>query len=207
MGRPRLHDDLTAEALLDAGETLVAAGGPDALSVRAVADLAGTTTRAVYSVFGSKEGLLVALGSRAFSSLGRRVAAMPRTRDPAADLVSAGVGCFRPWALEHPALFRLAFQRSEVTPELAERFRPARMQAYAGLVELVSRAYGLLGGSNDPNVRNGAIMFHAMCEGLTLLELRGVIPPDRGERLWREALVALVSGMQTQSSPGHAGPA
>ena len=54
MGRPREHDEHTRVALLAAAEQLVAEGGPTQLSVRAVADAAGTSTRAVYSLFGSK---------------------------------------------------------------------------------------------------------------------------------------------------------
>ena len=53
MGRPKEHDEATGVALLDAAERLVATGGVGALSVRAVAEAVGTTTRAIYSVFGS----------------------------------------------------------------------------------------------------------------------------------------------------------
>jgi len=207
MGRPRLHDEQTAEALLDAAEAIVAAGGPDALSVRRVAEQASTTTRAVYSLFESKEGLLVALGNRAFEILGSWIADLRRTEDPAADLVNAAVSTFRRWALEHPALFRIAFERNEIPPQLAERFRPTQLKALADLVEIVSRALGLQGGLTNPEVREATMKFDAMCEGLALLELRGVLPPDRAEQIWREALAALVSGMQMQrprGRPGHA---
>jgi len=198
MGRPRVHDEGTAEALLDAAERIVAADGPDALSVRRVADEAGTTTRAVYSLFESKEGLLVALGNRAFEMLGSWVNRYPRTDDPAADVVNAIVDNFRRWALEHPALFRIAFQRTgELPPQLTERFRPARLKALADLVEIVSRALGLQGGLTNPEVRDATITIDALCEGLALLELRDGLPPDRAEDIWREAFVALISGMQT----------
>ena len=53
MGRPREHDAGTAAALLDAAERIVESEGLAALSVRRVADEVGTTTRAVYSLFGS----------------------------------------------------------------------------------------------------------------------------------------------------------
>jgi len=56
MGRPREHDEATRAALLEAAERIVADRGPTALSVRAVAEAAGTSTRAVYSLFGSKDG-------------------------------------------------------------------------------------------------------------------------------------------------------
>lgn len=198
MGRPRLHDEQTAEALLDAAEAIVAAGGPDALSVRRVAEQANTTTRAVYSVFESKEGLLVALGNRAFETLGSWLAQMSWTDDPAADLVDAVVRNFRRWAIEHPALFRIAFQRNEIPPQLAERFRPTQLKALADLVEMVSRALGLQGGLANPEVREATTKFDAMCEGLASLELRGILPPDRAEEIWRDALAALLSGMQMQ---------
>ena len=70
MGRPREHNEATATALLEAAERTVQAAGLEALSVRGVADDVGTTTRAVYTLFGSKDGLLVALGTRAFAMLG-----------------------------------------------------------------------------------------------------------------------------------------
>lgn len=206
MGRPRRHGERTAEALLDAAEAIVAAGGPGALSVRRVAEHAGTTTRAVYSVFDSKEGMIVALGNRAFAILGSWVADIPRTDDPAADLVEAAVRGFRRWALEHPALFHIAFQRAEVGPELAERFRPTRLQALAGLIELVGRAMGVEGGLADRGVVvETAAQFHAMCEGLALLELRGSLPPDRSEQVWRHGIAALVAGTRMHAASGPVG--
>ena len=87
MCRPRRHDACTAKALLEAAERILQEGGVEALSVRGVAARIGTSTRAVYSVFGSKERLLVALGVRAFEMLGAGVAALPVTDDSAADLV------------------------------------------------------------------------------------------------------------------------
>ncbi len=198
MGRPRVHDEGTAEALLDAAERIVAADGPDALSVRRVADEAGTTTRAVYSLFESKEGLLVALGNRAFQMLGSRISRYRQTEDAAADLVNSVVDNFRPWALEHPALFRIAFQRTgELPPQLTQRFRPARLKALAALVEIASRALGLEGGLSNPEVRDATIKIDALCEGLALIELRDGLPPDRAEEIWREAFMALISGMQS----------
>src|SRR5687768_9453403 len=122
MGRPREHDEETRAALLAAAERLVAEGGPAALSVRAVADAAGTTTRAVYSLFGSKDGLLVAsLARNAFEFLFTELGKLEETDDPAADLVENGVLVFRRLVVDHPALYRIAFQRVvpglEASPE------------------------------------------------------------------------------------------
>ena len=61
----------TREALLAAARRLVVQDGTGAVTVRAVARNAGTTTPAVYALFGSKEGLLQALAERAYELLGR----------------------------------------------------------------------------------------------------------------------------------------
>src|SRR5215831_8927927 len=104
MGRPRRHDRDTARSLLDAAERIVEVDGVDGLTVRRVAEAGGTTTRAVYSVFGSKEGLLVALGRRAFHLLRDELDALPTTGDPAADLVEAGLLVWRRFVLGHSAM-------------------------------------------------------------------------------------------------------
>src|SRR5215213_11815837 len=104
MGRPREHDERTATALLDAAERLVTEAGLEALSVRRVADAVGTTTRAVYSLYGSKDHLVVALGVRAFDLLRAAIDSLPSTDDAADDLVAAGAVVFRGFALQHPAL-------------------------------------------------------------------------------------------------------
>src|SRR6516165_7728964 len=102
MGRPREHDETTREALLVAAEAIEEQGGTAALSVRAVADAIGTSTRAVYSTFGSKDGLLNALAQRSFELLRDSIGRLPETDDPTVDLVNAAVDVFRPMAIEHP---------------------------------------------------------------------------------------------------------
>lgn len=67
LGRPREYDERTASALLEAAERIVDEEGLDALSVRRVANAVEVTTRAVYSLFGSKDALVVALVFRRFA--------------------------------------------------------------------------------------------------------------------------------------------
>ena len=191
MGRPREHDERTAAALLDSAERLIETGGPEALSLRQIAHRALTTTRAVYGLFGSKEGLIVALGNRAFEILGAGIRALPITKDPVADLVDAGVLVFRRFALEHPSLFRIGIDA--LSKSLAERFRPTRLEALALLQQRVDRL-------SDKRRRGGhmssetTIAFHALCEGLAALELRGVLPAGHEERLWHHTFIALLTG-------------
>ena len=200
MGRPREHDEQTAVALLDAAERIVEEDGLDALSVRRVATAVGTTTRAVYSLFGSKDGLVVALGRRAFELLGTEIEALPATSDPAADLVEAGVVVFRSFAVDHPSLFEIGVQRVTTPPELSRQFDPTARAALEGLDGWVWRLddAGLLGGRS---VREARLEFHALCEGLAAIELRGLLPAGREEQTWRSALAALIAGFSHAPSP------
>jgi AcrR family transcriptional regulator len=199
VGRPREHDEHTASALLEAAEKVVESDGTDALSVRRVAEEVGTSTRAVYSLFGSKEGLLAALGNHAWELIGRGVAQLPVTDDPAEDLVSVGTEVFRDFAINHPSTFRIAVQRTVGPPGLADAFRPTRIEALNGLQARVERLADA-GRLDARPVSDAVRQFHALCEGLAALELRGVIPQHEGARTWHEALTALVIGF---ASPRH----
>jgi AcrR family transcriptional regulator len=195
MGRPRRHDQLTAAALLDAAERIVTDEGPDALTVRRVADAVGATTRSVYSTYGSKEALLAALGIRAFDMLGGVVRDLPVTDDPVADLVRAATDGFRGFALGHPGLFQLGIQQTWLPPEVSCTIIPAAVRALTSLRERLARLQrsGRLG---TRTVDEAAVAFHALCEGLAAVELRGFLPADQAEQVWADAFAALLRGWQ-----------
>lgn len=206
MGRRPEHDDDTRTALRAAAERLVADGGPAALSVRAVAAEAGTTTRAVYSLFGSKEGLVVdALAQSAFEFLADGVDKLVETDDPVADLVAVGVPVFRTLVLEHPALYRIAFQRIVPGLRAGPEVTAARALAHTRLHAKIQRVEdaGLLG---TKTVVEAAVEFNAMLEGLANAELRGstlpILSPGSEERTWRDALTTVVRGFAA-SAPGR----
>lgn len=199
MGRPKEHGEATRQALLDAAERIVESEDVDALTVRRVADEVGTTTRAVYSLFGSKEGLLVALAVRGFEILRANLDGQRLTGRTSRDVAVAGLA-FRTFALEHPALFRLGVQRDLPDPALAAEFGEAARAAFARLVARIDllREAGYL----RPNqVHQAATQYHALCEGLAAVELRGaLIGPGAGERIWRDALARLVAGFEATRS-------
>jgi AcrR family transcriptional regulator len=193
MGRKREHDESTRAALLAAAETLIERDGPNAASVRAVADAVGISTRAVYSVFGSKEGMLEALATRLFEMLSEAIDACPSTGDPIDDIVTASLDGFRRTALAHPSLYGLVFLR--VAPEL--RLGP-------GFDEVASGAFGRLeahlerlereGGLGRTSAIDAARSVHALTEGLASMELRGMLADTNAAAIWRGAVAALVRG-------------
>lgn len=193
MGRPREHDDHTAAALLAAAERTVQQSGPDALSVRQVAKDVGTTTRAVYSLFGSKAGLMAALAEHAFDLLLDGLAQLPITPVPEEDLVQAGL-VFRRFAVEHPSLFRIAFQSTPSDTLATPAVRSAADAALAALKGKIARLDGTGLTSSD----DATLLFHALCEGLARLELRGNFPVKIREQQWKEGVDALVRGLASQ---------
>lgn len=194
MGRPKEHNEETRLALLDAAERIVANEGPEALSVRAVADAVDVSTRAVYSTFGSKAAMLDALSQRAFEMLFSEISRLPFTEHPDHDLVEAAVRVFRPMAIGHPSLFRLALLRVVPDLEVGQDTRDTSARAFQLLTERFERleAAGLLVGQ-DP--RSAAITFNALCEGMATTELR---MNDRlgqdSEQVWRQAFTVLIAG-------------
>lgn len=200
MGRPKVHDDETRAALRAATERVVSEFGVGAFSVRGVAREVGTTTRAVYSLFGSKEGLLVdAMAQTAYAFLADGMDALGETDDPVEDLVAVGVPVFRALVLEHPAPYRIAFQRItpgfQAGPEVVE----ARERASARLTRRLERVAdtGLLG---QKGVVEARWEFQAMLEGLANWELRGSVfrsvAAGEEERIWREALLTVIRGFR-----------
>ena len=195
MGRPRIHDHETRERLLRAAERMVVEGGVESLSVRQLADATGTTTRAIYSVFGNKYGVVRALYREAMVVIEHGIAGQPLTDDPIEDLVKTGKSVFRRFSLDTPNTFRLVFEgrveREVLTPEdLAVGWTTFRK--LQSRVQRIADA-GLLDASAVGTV---TIQFHALCQGLASNELIGRLamfgdPPQ----VWDDALRALLRGM------------
>jgi AcrR family transcriptional regulator len=205
VGRPREHDETTREALLDAAEVLLA-DGPEQISTRAVANAVGTTTRAIYSLFGSKSGLIEAVAARGYRLLVELVSGVPRTDDPADDLVRVGVEGFRRFAVERPLLFRLTFERPAASITAVPEVMNAARASYEALAEWIHRAREVQLIHPDRSELEVAFTFHALCQGLASGELSREPPPvgssfwgnTRGmslEPVWRDALRALIHGL------------
>jgi AcrR family transcriptional regulator len=203
VGRPKEHDDTIRLALLDAAETLITEGGAAALSVRTVAESVNTSTRAVYSLFGSKAGLLEALAVRLFELLSAAVDRVERTQDPIADVVTASLEGFRRVALTHTSLYNLVFLRVVPDLELGAEFAAIATKTFAQLEVLVSRiTYSPM--VHDETSRDdttfattfAAQTIHALTEGLVGMELRGALgSPEHAERIWRDAITTLCRGI------------
>ena len=176
MGRPVKHDRATRNALLDAAEQLLADHGPEAVSVRAVAEAIDESTQAIYSVFGSKQALIEGLAARGFGYLADLVEAVPFTKRADKDLVGVG-HAFRTFAVGRPHLFRITFDR--VSPALLNDAEASRelQRSLAALVARIERAK-----LSQPSLEV-AFAFHSICHGLAANELSR-LPPPVGAGFW-----------------------
>lgn len=211
MARPKIHDESSVDPLLDAAADLLRRGGPEAVSIRAVAEGSGRSSRAVYALFGSKQALIDALAERGYLSLAERVDGLPATGDAVAELVAVGVDGFREFAVSDPELFRLTFE--QVSAEVLQQVR-VRAAAYRSFEALKTRVEALrdAGGVHpDRTVDSCVFAFHALCQGLAAGELSarpvpegpGFWPMMKGvdyRQIWARALEALVQGLARPSA-------
>lgn len=193
MPRPKIHDDQLRVRLLDRAGELLSAEGPHALNLRRLAADVGTSTTAVYTLFGGKPALLRALYREAFDRLGERLAAVPRTEDLTHDLLRLA-WAYRECALADPQLYSIMFTRSIPRATPPER---AIVESTATINPLRDRILTAVdeGMSLAAPAEVVAICLWATMHGLLSLELTGRVPPELDvERHFDEAVRAAIRG-------------
>ncbi|MDA1366010.1 TetR/AcrR family transcriptional regulator [Glycomyces algeriensis] len=115
------HGDLR-RALIDAAVASIAESGPSALSLRAVAKLAGVSHAAPAHHFGDKAGLLTAVAAEGYD---RFADALERAWKATGDFVEVGIAYVR-FAIDNKAYFETMFR-----PELLHEDDPDLQRAEA----------------------------------------------------------------------------
>ena len=194
MPRPKVHDDALRGRLLDLTGRELSAHGPDALSLRKLANAAGTSTTAVYSLFGGKAELLQAVFDEAFERFGAHLAAVDPSDDPAEDIVALG-HAYRASARVDPQFYGVMFgsQAARVGVAVASQERAA--ETFLPLVAMVGRAMSAGALRRDDPVRVATALW-AVVHGLVSLELAGMVSAQAGDpdRLFDDAVRASVTG-------------
>ncbi|MGH3320492.1 MAG: TetR/AcrR family transcriptional regulator [Streptosporangiaceae bacterium] len=148
------------ERIMAATTRLLADGGSEAVSTRAVATAAGVQPPTIYRLFGDKQGLLDAAAAHGFDAyLGSKTTLEP-TGDPVCDL-RAGWDLHIEFGLTNPALYTLMYgqPRPGATPPAAR----AAFEILAGHIHRIAEA-GRLGIPED----RAAALIHAIGCGTTL---------------------------------------
>ena len=181
-------DDVGVRLVDEAGRILSEEGSAG-LSLRRLAARSATSTMAVYTRFGNKDGLLAAMHAEGFRRLANalRGAASLFPADPLAALAEMGLA-YRRAALDSPHLYSLMFG------EAAPSFRPGgdgeaiADAAYEPLVSGVRLALdaGALTGGDPERI---ALYLWAVSHGFVSLEIAGKLEPGSAEAAYRDALV------------------
>jgi AcrR family transcriptional regulator len=194
MARPKLHDDALRVRLLEQAVRTLSEDGPEGLRLRKLAADVGTSTTAVYSLFGGKPGLLDALFDEAFARFGRRLSEIEITGDPLADVIALGLA-YRANALAEPHFYQVMFGPlgGALTPSAESRARAE--STFLPLVDAVRRAVDA-GQLRDADPTLIATTMWATIHGLVSLELRALLPPDAGDaaEIYRQTMRAMGEG-------------
>lgn len=159
-------------ALLDAAGMLLQREGPQALSVRRLADAVGTSTQAIYTQFGGKLGVVRAMYREGFARLAERMGAVPIGDDPIADIHALGEA-YRDAARARPHFYNVMFGRAVPEFECTDEDRAESIETYLSLVAGVQRAVDA--GRVDPPADLVAAHLWLCVHGHVSLELAGYL--------------------------------
>jgi AcrR family transcriptional regulator len=175
------------ERIVTAAARLLAEGGPDAVSTRAVSAEAGVQPPTIYRLFGDKQGLLDAVAAHGFTAYLTSKSAVEPTDDPVEDL-RAGWDLHVGLGLANPALYTLMYgQLRPGTPS------PAALAAAEILAQHIRRI-AEAGRLRVPEDRAATLVHAAGC-GTTLTLI--ATPEDRRDPelspTAREAVIAAIT--------------
>jgi AcrR family transcriptional regulator len=182
--------DAVSDAVIQTACRLLTTEGAEALTTRRIAAEAGTSTMALYTRFGGKEGVAAAVYAEGFVKLERALArAMKGIDDPGTAIVR-GAMAYRRFGLRNAAYYGVMFQRT------VSGFEPDRQAALRSLDLLglqVRRAIDATGAPLDTTAVTLAIW--SLCHGATALELdREMAVISDPEKRLEDAVRALLRG-------------
>src|ERR687893_575207 len=180
------------ERILTAAADLLACGGRDAVSTRAIAAAAGVQAPTLYRLFGDKMGLLDAVTAYGFERYLAEKKTLVPSDDPVADL-QRGWDNHVEFGLTHPAFYVLMYGVAQ-----PERRPAAAQEAYRMLLGLLERvaAAGRLRMPPDAAAR----LIHATNTGVTL-SLISTPVHERDADLSSRAREAILTATTTNDAP------
>lgn len=192
------------EALLDAASEMLVHGGPDAISLRKLAARVGTSTMAVYTAFGGKDGLIAALFMEAFDRLAAAERAAPKHGEPLlwlAELARA----YRGFALKNPSYYSLMISATLPIPAAlrhGETAEPAArgVSQHASYEIMRSAVEACIAEGSFPSVEPDELAgaLWAAVHGHCSLELAGFhASPEAAEKRFNLTTEAILRGLLT----------
>jgi AcrR family transcriptional regulator len=202
--KPRYHHGDLKEALIAAGEAVLADRGLQGFTLRECARRAGVSHAAPKHHFGDVRGLLTEIAGRGFTHLTRRLRAKLRAAGPDLDAqFLATAEAYLGFAEAYPEHFRIMFRRDLIDVH-APSITQAAMSTFTELTNVIRRQHGEPDIGSDlvelssmsTDILNDIIVAWSYVHGLAHLKLEGqlvMIPRDVLKDAMRSAAVRLGS--------------
>lgn len=183
--------------VLDAAGRLLVEEGPQALSMRRIAQEVNASTQVLYTMFGGKDGLANELFLEGFVRLTRSHWKAPRSEDPLRHLYDRAQTYFEN-ALANPNYYRVMFFDAIPGFKPSEETLTKTWGTFDALSEAVracARA-GLFGREVEEEPREAALSLWSAAHGVVSLHLAGHLP-DEGEarRVFEGTMHSVVEGL------------
>ena len=193
---PRKPNPDLEQHILTAARRLWRRGGEKALTLRAVANEAGSNTPAVYRRFKNRQELVRALLRQLQTELGERLKVCRSIEEMGESYIDYALTNRHDFELFHANVRRLSPRRSSPV-------RPVReSRPNVGLME--ERLAQRLGGSSDDHSRLALALWAAADGTITLLLTQALPPGHEAElrRAFRQMVQVLLSGAFTEGRSG-----
>ena len=192
------HGDLRAALLSEAAE-MIAEGGTQSLTMRAISARLGVSRAAPYRHFPDKSSLLCAVAAAGFERLTLRLRSIEAAaRRPSAEQFRRMGEEYVHFAIENPAHYRLMYGKEALARESVPQLREAADGLLDFLIAVI-RAQQRGGGIKRQNPRTLAYAAWGAVHGLASLMIEGQIDPTvDADRLIRQTTRTLLEGFRSR---------
>jgi AcrR family transcriptional regulator len=197
--------DELRERLVDAGLELLDRHGPAELTVRRIAEAAGTSTMGVYTKFGGRTGVLEAIYRRGFELLRAALGAVPPGEDAVGHVLDLALA-YRRFAIANPALYAFMFEQPVPDFDPDPTLRVEVLDTTFGLLVTAVRRASAQGALPAADPVHTSVLVWCLAHGMVTLELTraaggprpGGFPagPAAGERLLLDGVRATLLGQR-----------
>jgi AcrR family transcriptional regulator len=183
------HGDLR-NALIQAGQQLLAEEGISGLDLRKVARAAGVSHAAPYRHFADKQALLAAIAEDGFYQLAEGMdAAIGQVPANAAAQLEQLARAYVRFALDHPAHMREMFSGLTINRAAYPQLHAAAKQAFQRVVQLIERgqAQGEIGLGAPSDL---SMVAWAQIHGIAMLLIEDQLPGVQGDQQAVDGLIS-----------------
>jgi AcrR family transcriptional regulator len=189
MSRPSYHHGDLREGLVRAARAAVEAGGPEAVSLRELAQALGVSTAAPYRHFRDRRALLAAVAAEGFAELAEAYRVARAQPGPPLAIMRDTARVYLRLAFEHPGLFRLMFAGDILSGEPPPSLTGPAMEAW---VEFCRTVAAQDPAADDATVKRRAVTGWSTLHGYVTLSQGGRLAPFMTEPLTTPELIEAV---------------